>query len=600
MVSILDAHFYREFRAVDTRPAWQWAMENIKVGNWSPWPGGMISFEQTPWLKSPLECKSRKTCHELTMIGPAAGGKSTVMEVYLSYIIANDPGYTLWVSQTDETAGTFAETRIMPFVEACPAVARLFPADRHKKRNTSIIFPHMAFEVVPANKTQAQSKHIRYLLMDETWLYDPGIMGEFEKRTTKFSHNRFIIRAATGSLAGDETDEAFQNGTRREWQFRCPECGGLHIPRWNMDRADTPGGVRWDGAAKGPDGQWDKRKVEASVIYQCPLCSAQFKPTDENGYKLNRGGEYAAAAGDSTESRESFHWNAIASDFKMLTNFVLEYLSAKRALKNGDSSLLQEFFQKRLALAWEDKQDEAEYIMAPGGYNKGDPWPDEAVRLMAVDVQLRSFWVVIRSWGNGPQSRLIWEGQLETWANVHALQIEMGVQDRFVWVDAAHFTDLVYQECCHYGWVAIRGEEGKGGFLVESRLGNKVRLPAVKSVGPCRPSRILEGSKLSACTLMRIAEGMTSDALDQYRRGNCPWWTVAADVSKDYKEQMAARVRRSVVDKSGRKIQKWVTIGSCGEHLWDCERIQIAAAHVIGLLSPAIEPTTEKENEETK
>ena len=37
---------------------------------------------------------------------------------------------------------------------------------------------------------------------------------------------------------------------------------------------------------------------------------------------------------------------------------------------------------------------------------------------------------------------------------------------------------------------------------------------------------------------------------------------------------------------------EWRTIGKCGEHLWDCERYQLAAAQLAGLLAPVVIATT--------
>ena len=47
-----------------------------------------------------------------------------------------------------------------------------------------------------------------------------------------------------------------------------------------------------------------------------------------------------------------------------------------------------------------------------------------------------------------------------------------------------------------------------------------------------------------------------------------------------------ARVRRArQQERTGQTIWEWVTVGRSGEHLWDCERFQIAAAYLGEILS---------------
>ena len=107
----------------------------------------------------------------------------------LCHIIANLPGPTLWLDQTDDDAKDQAESRLHKLFEDCAAGdARSFPGDRHKKRNTTIHFRNgMTLWVLGAhNKTNLQRRSIRWLIGDETWRWPVGHMAEAEARVTAF------------------------------------------------------------------------------------------------------------------------------------------------------------------------------------------------------------------------------------------------------------------------------------------------------------------------------------------------------------------------------------------------------------------------------
>lgn len=571
------------FKAADTRQIWEWAADNVNVGSWSPWPG-KFSVAHTPWLMEPLRALRRQTCHRITIVAAAAGGKSTAGELFMAWCIRNDPGFFCWFSHVENTAKEFAETRLWPFLESVPEVKAIMPsgADRHKKRADGIIFPHMALLALPANETSAQSKHIRYAVFDEPWLYKPGILAQLHKRTTKFAHNRKILELSTGSILGDETDQAYKSGTRREWQFKCPSCDLLHAPIFSPPRLDEPGGVRWSPDCRVGGGAYDFQKVRETVYYECPGCRTHYRPSEENQHKLNRRGCYTAAA---ESEHESFHWPAWVSDFRLLGDFAVEFLQAKAALKRGTTELLQEFTQKREAAAWDASVIDAEPIrQVISTYDMGDDWPEAEARFGTVDVQKHHLWFLVRDWKQGPESRLVAAQKVMTWDELRQLQLKYGIEDRFMFVDSSHFTELVYGQCCRWNWNALKGEKASAGFQVEDDRG-MLRVPVAASNSQGMPAQLPSDATVTACDLLRISEEMTAESLHLFRTGRAHGWTVPRNPPAEYLDQMAARVRRSKQHKTtGQTIWEWVTVGKCGEHLWDCERYQLAAAFLAGFL----------------
>lgn len=606
MLFDLPEVYARAFAPRDRREIDEWAADNIIVGAWSPWEGAFTT-ERTPWIVEPLRVLGMPGPRRVTIFGPAAGGKSTIGETFLAWLIDNAPGFTAWYAQDEEAAKEFAETRVQRFLESCERVRRWFPANRHAKRTQAIHFPHMSFVIQAANQGNAQSKHIRHEILDETWLYAPGMLKQLHKRTTRFAHNRTILELSTGSIEGDETDEAFNLGSKQHWQFLCPQCGKHHAPRWSFgDKGQAPGGVKWAQDAMRDNGTWNFRRVAETTEYECPHCRSRYAANSANGYQLNVGGCYSAPESDAMPRHWSFHWNAIASDFPQLGDIAVEFLQAREKLKLGTTILLQEFTQKKLAEPWAENVVNESSAHAVSDYTMGSAVPAGWLLLMSADCQQTHYWVCVRAFkADGTMAaRLVACARVESMDSVREFQIAHGVPDDSVVIDAGKWPDAVYTACCRYGWHAIKGEKVPGGYAIQQPDGSKVRALARQSDSRPTPANLAPGSVQSSCALFLISEELTSEILANCRSGHVGGWTIPADAPDFYRAQLAARVRRRVrVKSTGREVLEWATIGKQGEHLWDCERYLLAAAFIAGAFdfNPNTNPNaTDTENDHTE
>lgn len=586
----LTAAYTKAFAPRDRREIDAWAREHVKVGAWSPWEGDFTT-DRTPWIVEPMRILGRPGPRKLTILGPAAGGKSTIGEVFLAWVIDNAPGFTVWYAQDEEAAKEFAETRVQRFLASCERVSRWFPsgANRNSKRTQAIHFPHMSFVIQAANQGNAQSKHIRHLIKDEPWMYKPGMSAQLDKRTTRFAHNKTILEMSTGSLEGDEVDQSWNQGTRQRWQFRCMKCEQVHVPRFRFDRADAPGGVKWSAKAKRADGTWDVRAVTESAVYECPMCRARYDTTASNGYALNRDGTYTEAAADAMPNHWSFHWNCIASDFSQLGSIAVEFINANQAIKRGTTVLMQEFVQKKEAEAWKERPPEIQASNIESDYNMGDAWADESIRIMIVDCQKSHFWGLIRSFSKDGRSRLVACKRIAGWHEIKEFQELHAVPDFCVYMDSGHQADAVYTACCLYGWFSIKGENAPGGYLMPNPTGTaKIRVIARESADlngravEYYPAQLTKGSRQGCCFLYLVSDDMSSEVLSRARSGLLTGWTIARDTPEFYRAQLASMVLKSKPNpKTNKPEYFYKEIGKAGNHLWDCERYAIAAAFLL-------------------
>ena len=116
---------------------------------------------------------------EVNILKPVRGGGSLIGDGICLYGLAADPGPYMEVFQTDQEAKFYAESRTMVNFRNCPPIAELFPPDRHKMRDNEIMFTHghAWYNVGPAI-SNLQTKSIRYLRLEEVWMWEQGKMGE--------------------------------------------------------------------------------------------------------------------------------------------------------------------------------------------------------------------------------------------------------------------------------------------------------------------------------------------------------------------------------------------------------------------------------------
>jgi phage terminase large subunit GpA-like protein len=152
----------------------EWIEANVELPHSARNP--KFRRDTAPWLIKPLQEIARDTNHEVIICAPVGSGKTTLFEALLAWVVAQAPGPTLFAGQTDELSKEWAETRLAPVFNATGPVARLFPKDRHAKRKTEIIFPHMPLFVGGANISNLQEKSIRWCVGDEVWRWKHGMI----------------------------------------------------------------------------------------------------------------------------------------------------------------------------------------------------------------------------------------------------------------------------------------------------------------------------------------------------------------------------------------------------------------------------------------
>lgn len=524
--------------------------------------------ENAPWQREPLDTMANADAKEVVLLAPIGTGKTTFMEAALQYIIAEDPGPTLLVGQTDDDLKDWAETRMDYAIRNTPETAALLPEDRHKRRKMQVLFPHMSLFLTGANLSGLQSKSMRRVFCDEAWQYRPGMLNEARGRLHDRWNRQFFILSQAG-VKGDDLDKAWANTDQREYSFDCPVC--KLTQQW-----------RWVNVVYSEDEKLPALARAQTAHMKCedPECKWTCADSAQPRRSIAEAGRYIATH-EGLPGHAGYHYNVLANWRKPLWEIVLLWLEAKDAIKVGNVDPLRQFIQKRLAETWEeDLTDNREALIGDGylvsEFASKQKIDEEAHRFLTVDKQRDHFWAGVRAWRSDGKSQLLWYGKLETFDSIHDVALRYAVASKMVFIDAGYDTDQVYSACARMDWTALHGS-GQKSFAFKKKNGDVIHRAF---------TRFSEAST-SIGTKARYAfwsSDRIKDVLHAHRVGQAGTWGIADDISPDFIKQIDSEIKREVTNSKTKQVEyRWTKVRN-NNHAWDVEAMQIVAALMLKLI----------------
>lgn len=525
-------------------------------------------IENAPWQREPLDQMGNADVKELVFLAPIGTGKTTFMEAALQYIIAEDPGPTLLVGQTDDDLKDWAETRMDYAIRNTPETAALLPQDRHKRRKMQILFPHMALFLTGANLSGLQSKSMRRVFNDEAWQYRPGMLNESRGRLHDRWNRQFFILSQAG-VKGDDLDKSWINTDQREFSFPCPDCGT--VQPW-----------KWCNVVYSDDEKLEQLARAQSAHLKCENadCTWTCQDSTQPRRALAESAFYVAGA-TGLPGHVGFHYNVLCNWRKPLWEIVLLWLEAKSAQRVGNLDPLRQFIQKRLAEPWEEDISDNRATLIGNGYTvaeyaDGKKIEDEAHRFLKVDKQRDHFWAGVSAWRANGESMRLWYGRVETFDGVHDLAQRYNVIPRLVFIDAQYDTDQVYAACARMDWTALHGS-GQKSFPFKKQNGDIIHRPF---------TRFSEAQAVGVgkARYAHWSSDRVKDILYAHRTGAASLWSIPDDISQDWIKQIDGEVKREVTNAKTKQVEhRWVKTRN-NNHAWDVEAMDIVAALMLKLI----------------
>lgn len=517
-----------------------------------------IDFTLSPFLLDPIDkFLNDGTVKHINLMAPTGSGKSTLFVGLLNYLIANDAGNTLVAFQNEQETSDFAETRLFPTFRDNKALKDLLPKKRHAARKTEILFPHMNLWMVSATKGQLQSKSCRYLIGDEMWAWEKGMVREFLAR----HHDRFnrkILMVSQGGDKGTDWVDEYGKGRIHHYHWQCPGCQGWNTYDWRDVIYSKEENIDWE-------------RFKESVKMVCPRCSHEIEDTVNNRRRLASSGKYVFSGNTSALPEiVSYNFNALACYWVSWADLAVEWILANQKKRKGDIEPLKKFIQKRLAQNIVDLGEKDDVLKIPltAESMEGYTVEDERARFLTVDVQKGHFWHTVYAVDAGGSFHLLSEGRLETLEDIECKQSQFNVPDHCVALDCAFDTDAVRKICGLHHWFSMNG-------TVKEEYLHKIKSRGVKLIYAPLEQHIVEGVK---CLHFNFSSQRAKDVLAaRIKSGN---WKVPHDVSSEYIKQMQAESKQESIDKrTGRVSLKWLASGN-NSHMWDCSCMAVIFAMI--------------------
>lgn len=614
----------------DTREIWEWAEQEGELPTVYAMPG-KLDIETCPMIKEPFRALRSPIVRSVTSMSGVQCLKTLLGEIWLLWLIANDPGPTQWLQPTDEEAKEHAKERFLPLIGSFPAINRYYTEDRFDAATAFIRFQHMFLRMEGCGKGNVQRKSIKNQMRSEVWQVEKwpiGRLKEASSRLTQFVHNsKDYTESQPGwdaSYSVDDMHGHYLLGTQEELQFNCLSCGKAQPFAWEHRRADgTFAAMRWDETetTRRESGEWRWGELKPTIRYECIHCGSRHYDDPITRRRITSTLHYKAHNPDVVDHR-SFTWNQLAmpnlSWFETKIGGVKNYLSAMEQAGKGNDAPLMEFWMKVIAAPYNPAKHAAVASLQTVHVitTQKDPAPivvDGITfehRLGACDVQEDWFRVVAQAYSARGDDITLEVATAYSWDDVSAFFDKWCVPPKNVSVDVSHRGHEVKIECCKHGdwvmnrgrrvwrcWRALKGDD-QDWFTWNKQLQTgkteRVQLPyswPAQVGNPCatmRPDdprrKLLLGK---TCEVIAWSNPTIKDVVINRRDGRAKGIKslVANGEWNDlFNMEMHSQKKVQADGKYGGGKWKWVKFR--GDHTLDCVCMNTVRAFQLGLLSP--------------
>lgn len=351
---------------------------------------------------------------------------------YLGKRIDIEPCPMIVMFARDQSAKEFNSEKFEPMVEATPRLAARIPiASRRDKDNRWQFkgFPGGFLKFVTSNSpSSVKSTPAPVVAVEEPDDCNENVREQGDtitllKERTKSFPRRKIIFGGTPTIEGfSRIEAAYKGSDQRRFWVPCPHCGEAQVLAWEH--------VQWQEDPTCTHEVFGHARPE-TARYACPHCGALWTDAEKN--RAVRAGQWRASA--AFHGVAGFYINELYSPFpgSVLALLVEKYLKAMHALAQGDDTKIRAFRNNTEGLPYAYRTE----VPQPTDLKtRAEDYPEHSVPLggllltAGVDVQHDRLAVIIRAWGRGEESWLVYWGEVfgstlvpgaGAWADLDAL-----------------------------------------------------------------------------------------------------------------------------------------------------------------------------------
>jgi phage terminase large subunit GpA-like protein len=393
----------------------EWAEERRHLSDLSDIPG-RYSFAITPWWREPLAAVDDPEIDEICVQKSAQIGYTEGITCNaIGWTIDIDPAPMMVMFPRDRSAKDFNAEKFTPMVECTPSLrakVQLKSRDKDNRQDFKRFsggFIKFVGSNSPGNVKSTAAKRIIIEEPDDAAadVRNQGDAISLIEHRKKTYRGLKVLMGGTPTVRGLSTIEsAVMRTDARRWFVPCHHCGESAPMSWEH--------VRCSHDESAPPHPIYGTAKPASACYYCPSCGGQWTDAQRVANALR--GEWRQTAQGAARVR-GYLINELVSAFpgSTLPHLMARYLEAKHKADAGDMGDMIAFWNSSLGEAWQFQSDVPEADALETRCEDYAEWTVPAGGLVVtagVDVQHDRLAVVVRAWGRGEESWLVWWGEL--------------------------------------------------------------------------------------------------------------------------------------------------------------------------------------------
>lgn len=549
---------------------------------------GPISFLNASYAYECLEDFEDTAATDITNCFGSQVFKTALMMCGLMERIDRNPINMGWIMPNEKLAQSFSETKWKPMLLDSPNIARHMPKNENEFKILEQQYDRCILTFLGSGaKKNLKGRSMGIVVIDEPDDVEEeyakrgeSAIGLAHSRTKSFSGSKRFLNG-TPTLAKAPVWAAFMVGDRRLRFVICPRCKGepfviefdpKYIREWfpNVKAAK----VVWDDNAKKADGEWGWNKVEDSARLECPCCKAHLTEDEKRQMcRRENGARWVATNPDAPRGHRSRRLPSLYSPHESTTigKLAIKFL---KALDTPGG--LRNFINEELALPWQAKattilkSDVRAIVEHSPKYLLGQiPLNNLAALILTVDVQLDSFWWVVRAWFGDKSSALVDYGQTFSYDD-----LVLRANKKYPMPDGREAACLF---CLIDSGFRAKREEGIYKFCLGQGIGRFFPTKgATESQGMLKSVMETDvefhGTPLK---LLRFSDPIFqySLSIEKIKMRDKKNWFLPTNIGKDYETQLTSMKLTEKKNPSGFTTHTWEVVEA--NHLNDAEKQQL-------------------------
>lgn len=366
-VVFADAQAIRKSLAYLCLPADKTPVEAADDGLWISDGTDVTKFmsSQTPYMREPMNCLSRRIYEAVIVVGPARSGKTKAMiEGWINYAVTQAPGDMLLIYSTKTKANDMSKVDLARCFAATQGIAKLRTGRKADDNITNKRFKNgMNLKLDSATETSLSASTYRYAGCTDYDRADDSVGEEGSKFQLMLMR---VQNAKSSGMAMAESSpgrvvrmpkraedllpheaqpcggiaELYNQGDRRRFYWECPDCNAFFQPNFETLRWEDKGSIL---------------ETSETAYVECPRCCShiterQKKTLNVSGRWFREGGmdEFGYPVEDESQIRKSkwatFWFEGVIAAYASWNKLVYRFLNAEQLYDNaGDEESLKSF-----------------------------------------------------------------------------------------------------------------------------------------------------------------------------------------------------------------------------------------------------------------